>query len=508
MKTIRRYGNIVIFVCVILEMLIWPSFDNFIGCLMTIVSWVIFSKIGLNEQVIREHIFAWLVFLSMSLYRILPLIATMLEGHSIGYNFLVPLSTYCGETLLYLISALAFYLAVNYKKSLLNLKLILFHIGFYKRANSQTLWIMGLIGFFLKVYVTVRYVEYGNVIGKVLEGLTFFQYAPILLCFPALLDNNQSDKVIELKRTSILYIILLVVLSFATNSRLAMLQPIMTFFLLFLLSCLNCSKNILNINVKYIVGGILVVFWVIPIVNDISLAMLYNRQFRTKTNRNEIFMRTFETFCDKELMEQLRLLKEKKEIKATGDGNFKTWSETYVSNFALNRFCNLKITDNTLYHAKRVGYPNEKMYDAFWLDVAAVFPTPVIKFLGINYDKNVRFSRGDKLKALSANRHPSFSLLVTSHLADGLLVFGYWYFPIEFLLFYLRFLLLDTFLIRYKGKIFYSVFALITISSFLQMFMNASGGCDSLGYMLRDYWQDIILFMFGFTLLSKISLKL
>ena len=128
MKTIRRYGNIVIFVCVILEMLIWPSFDNFIGCLMTIVSWVIFSKIGLNEQVIREHIFAWLVFLSMSLYRILPLIATMLEGHSIGYNFVVPLSTYCGETLLYLISALAFYLAVNYKKSLLNLKLILFHL--------------------------------------------------------------------------------------------------------------------------------------------------------------------------------------------------------------------------------------------------------------------------------------------------------------------------------------------------------------------------------------------
>ena len=84
MEIIKRYGNIIIFVCIILEMLIWPSINNFFGCLMTAITWLIFSKIGLNEQIIREHIFAWLVFMTMSLYRIMPLILTMLEGHSIG----------------------------------------------------------------------------------------------------------------------------------------------------------------------------------------------------------------------------------------------------------------------------------------------------------------------------------------------------------------------------------------------------------------------------------------
>lgn len=505
METIKRYGNVIIFVCVVLEMLIWPSINNFFGCLMTIISWTIFSRIGLNEQVIREHTFVWLVFLSMSLYRILPLIATLLEGHSIGYNFLVPLSTYCGETLLYLISALAYYLAINRKRTLPNLKNILYKFGFYEPANNKTLWILGMVGFFFKIYTTINYIEYGNVLGKTLAGFAFLQYAPILLFFPNLMGNRQDNKVFVLNISCVIYILLLVFFSFATNQRMAMIEPIGTFALLLLLSYINSSKITRNaINRKLIIQGFIVVIFVVPIVNDISLAMLYNRQFRTNTNRKELLFKTLETLRDKERMEELRSLKEKIEKKELKSDMSKTWSETYVSNFALNRYCNLKITDNTLYHARKVGFPNEKMNDAFWLDVVSVFPTPVLRFFGINYDKSDGYSRGDRLKALSANRHPFFSLLVTSHLADGLLVFGYWYFLIEFILFYIRFLFLDTFLLKNNGEIHYSVFGLVTIFSFLAMFQHAGGGCDSLGYLLRWYWQDIILFLIGITLIKKI----
>ena len=110
----------------------------------------------------------------MSLYRILPLIATMLEGHSIGYNFILPISTYCGETLLYLISTIAFYLAVKHKNTLLFLKKILFKCGFYAPTNNKELWIIGLIGLAIKIYTTVNYIDYGNVIGKILIGFSFF----------------------------------------------------------------------------------------------------------------------------------------------------------------------------------------------------------------------------------------------------------------------------------------------------------------------------------------------
>lgn len=505
MGTIKRYGNIIVFICIIIELLIWPSINNFFGCLMTAISWFVFSNIGLNERAIREHTFAWLVFVSMSLYRILPLIATMLEGHSIGYNFVVPLITYCGETLLYLISAMAFYLAINTKNSLLLLKKILFQCGFYERVSNKTLWILGVCGLIGKIYVTINHIEYGNVIGKTIVGFTFFQYAPILICFPKLIGDINSDKIFVFNKKSIIYLILLVILSFATNSREAMLEPIGTFVLLLFLSYLNSSISLRrSLNKGYIIVGVLVSLFIIPILNDISLAMIYNRQFRTNTNRAEIFIRTIETLQDKEKIAELRFLKEKNDHKAAKNESSRTWSETYVSNFALNRYCNLKVADNTLYHAQKVGFANKQMFDDFWLEIVALLPTPILKFINVNYDKNNRYSRGDKLKALSTNRHPFASFLVTSHLADGLLTFGYWYFPIEFFLFYIRFLFLDTFILNNKGKIYYSVFALISIFTFFAMFRHGPGGGDSLSYILREYWQDVILFIVGFSLLKKI----
>lgn len=509
MDTIKRYGNIIVLTCIILEILIWPSIYNLFGCIMTVVSWYVFSLIGLNERVIREHIFAWLVFLSMSLYRILPLIATLIEGHSIGYNFVVPLNTYCGETLLYLISALAFYMAINYKRPMTLLKRVLLHLNFYKRVNGKLLWILGAFGLICKFYITIKHIEYGDVIGKSIVGFTFFQYAPILICFPILMGIKNSDKIFVINKYCILYTIFLIVFSFATNSREAMLEPIGTFVLLFFLSYVNSPKSLRNIiNKGYMVVGISIVIIVIPILSDMSLAMIYNRQFRKDTNRSELFIKTFDTFRDPQKMEELRTLKDKMDAKALKTEGSRFWSESYVSNFALNRYCNLKVTDNTLYHAKKVGFPNKYMFDDFWTEIVAMLPTPILKFFKIEYDKTLRYSRGDKLKALSSNRHPFASYIVTSHLADGLLTFGYWYFPIEFLLFFIRFLFLDTFILKYKENIFYSIFGLITIFTYLAMFRNAGGCCDSLSYIVRGYWQNVVLFIIGFTLLKKMFCRL
>ena len=510
MAEIKRYGNIIIFACIILEMLIWPSINNFFGCVMTAISWLIFSKLGLNEQVIREHTFAWLVFLSMSLYRILPLIATIMEGHSIGYNFVLPLSTYCGEIFLYLISALAFYLAINCKKVLLALKRILYHYKFYDSADKTTLWVLGIFGVIIEIYRNVNYIGFGDVLGKTLIGLKFFQFAPILIFFPRLMGDNKCNKIIAFNKTCVIYLILLILLSFVRNSRGALFEPIGTFVLLFFLSYINSSKKIrYSIKKGYVIVGVLATLFVIPLLSDVSLAMLYNRQFRNDTKRTELFIRTINTLRDKNKMEELRFFYEKEEFNTINYDNrvYKTWSETYVSNFALNRYCNLKVTDNTLYHAKKVGFANEYMFDDFCLELAALLPTPILNFFEIDYDKNVRYSRGDKLKALSANRHPHASYLVISHLADGLLTFGYWYFPIEFILFFIRFLFLDTFLLQSKGKVNYSIYGLITIFTFLAMFRHAGGCCDSLSYLLRGYWQGVLLFILGFTLLKKLSFK-
>ena len=493
-------------------MCIWPSLDNLAGCMMTGICWYLFSRIGLDEIIIREHTFAWLVFLSMSLYRILPLIATMLEFHSIGYNFVVPLDTYCGETVLYLISALAFYLAINTKDSLIWLKKVLFKCGFYARTSSNILWALGIFGLLIRLYLMSYRVEFGDVIGKTLSGFTFFQYAPLLLFFPSLYKSRIYNEVLTYNRNALLYFILLIILSFATNSRYAIIEPLGTFALLFMLSYIQVPSNQHKQSSKgYVISGCILVIFIVPFISDVSLAMLANRGIRGKVDKIELFKRTIDTYLDDRKMNNLRQLKDIKDKKDRDEAisltsNSPKWSEIYVRNFALNRYCNLKVTDNTLYHAEKVGFANPRMQEKFWTDIITLLPTPILNFLGFHYDKKENsYSRGDLLKALSENRSPFGSFLITSHLADGLAVFGYFYFPLEFILFFLRFLFLDTFLLKFNGRVYYSIFGLVTIFSFLAMFRNAGGGCDSLGYLLRGYWQDTILFLIGFFILRRFA---
>lgn len=503
-EKIKKWGNAIIWIAIIIEMIVWPSLENLIGCGMTLVCWSVFCVIGLNEKTIKEHIFGWLVFFSMSLYRVLPLLATMLERHSIGYNFRNPIETYLGETLLYLVSALAFNAAIRKRYSLIKLKELFSKLGFYARASNKTIWFLGLFGLTVKFYLMYSNVQIGDIIGKTLVGFSFFQYAPLLLFFPSLYSNNSALGIIVKSKEGLIYFIFIIILAFATNSRYAILEPFGTFVLLFLLSYIQFPREKRSrINKQSILLGVFAIMFIVPFLSDVSLAMLANRGIRNDVSKLELLSSTMNTYMDREKMEQLRKLKEAEGLEAAG-GYSEDWSEIYVSNFALNRYCNMRVSDNTLFHAKKVGFANEKMNDDFWNEIVALCPMPILKLFGISYNKTERFSRGDKLKAMSMGSSPFASYLVTSHLADGLVTFGYSYFIIEGFLFYLRFLFLDTFLIRRKNKIVYSVFGLITIFSFLAMFRNAGGACDSLSYLLRGYWQDVILFLISFSFLRKV----
>lgn len=67
MLQIKKWGHCIILIAIAVELILWPSLENLIGCGMTLICWIIFSKIGLNETTIKEHIFSWLVFLSIEL---------------------------------------------------------------------------------------------------------------------------------------------------------------------------------------------------------------------------------------------------------------------------------------------------------------------------------------------------------------------------------------------------------------------------------------------------------
>lgn len=67
---------------------------------MSIFSWWIFTNLFLKRDVILSHPFSWMFYLSMVLYRYLPLIATFFDGKPITYGFENPYYTIFGEMLL------------------------------------------------------------------------------------------------------------------------------------------------------------------------------------------------------------------------------------------------------------------------------------------------------------------------------------------------------------------------------------------------------------------------
>lgn len=144
------------------------------------------------------------------------------------------------------------------------------------------------------------------------------------------------------------------------------------------------------------------------------------------------------------------------------------WDEKYVSNSFLNRFCNLRVSDQTLIRAKEIGYNNPVMFNFFIINSYTFLPTPILKLIGININKsNYSYSRGDLLYSLSSNKPILESHVITSYLGDGLATFGYYYYIIQFILWYLLFKLVDTLILRNNdGHVYYSIYGLCSVFIF------------------------------------------
>lgn len=502
-KKTRIWGDWLLALFCILEMLFYFNLWNVMGCIMTIISWLIFSRIFLKREIIVLHPFSFLTFLSMSLYRILPLFATLLEGKPISYKFENAIETFTLESCLYLVSALAFYLIIKQKPKNNFVQHFLLKLHFYTPPTPRILWILGGIGIIIKlIFASIGKIETGDIIGKFFITFTFFQYAPLILLFPNLYSST-STQVFQKNKKVFFHVFFLIILSFVGNSREALLEPIGTLILLYTLAIFKSPQTKKIISKKIIIGGLITAVFIFPVLTDISDAMLINRNIRSEVSSSELFFKTLDTFLDKEKLAQER--KNREDSKPVITNYQEGWTEEYLNNFAFNRYCNMRISDITLYHAHRTGYNNEKMQDDWKEQILRTFPSPILKIFGVNIDKSYIFSRGDLLLATSTNTtiYPGFR--VTSHIADGLATFGYFYFLIQFILFFLQFKLLDCYLFYHKGNVIYSVYSLICIFDFLARFRNANGCIGEVGFIMRGFIQSCLIFILTYALIYKIA---
>lgn len=488
LRQLKRVLEVILILAVVGEIILFPTLPNFYGCVMAVIGYWVFSFF-LKEKYIRQFPFTFFIYLSMFMYRFLPLVATLAEGKPITFGFERPYETFLYEIILFLFSSLAFYLACekplrNPKNNIIQKALYQFH---FFQITPAILWGMGLLGLLTRLYnFGAGDVEYGDVGGKFLEGLTYLMYAPICLIFPSLLGLKYSDK-----KSVWVYVSCIFIINIASNSRQSIITPIATIVLLFFVYVIlnNIKLTKYFSPAKWVFMGLILVF-VLNLLTNVSLAMLHTRKVRTDLDKLELFEKTIETVQDETLMNRLKIAKDKAD-----ENQFITyiqgWTEQYVDNFMLARYANMRITDETLYYAEKKGYANRQMQEVFKQNLWALLPTPVMRFFGVYLDKNkLEFSRGDLLYGSGFGGYR-----VTSHVGDGLATFGYWYFPIQFIVSFIVFKLVNSLVYYTRSGVLYSPYAVMGVFGFLGMFRNANGVTGDLGYIIRGFLQDIITYL-------------
>ncbi len=486
LRQLKNGLGLLLFLAVVGELIFFPSLANLYGCFMAVIAYAVFM-LFLKEKYIRIYPFAFIMYLSMFMYRFLPLIATMVEGKPISYGFERPFETFIYEIILFLVSSLAFYLACRTTKRTENnlFQKVLYRAKFFE-ITPAIIWGMGVVGFIIRLYnFSAGDVEYGDVGGKFFSGLDHLMYAPLLLIFPSLLNLNYSKNKIVWGYASLIFMI-----NIASNSRQSIIAPIAVIALLFFLFIVVNNIRITKIisPLKLVVLSFFFIL-VINLLSDLSLAMLYTRAVRSEVNKLELFEKTIDLVKNRELINRLR---EAKDNKNKGLISYQEgWTEDYLDNFMLARYANMRISDETLYYAEKKGYANRQMQKNFMSKLKAILPTPVLSFFNEHLDKNdLEYSRGDILYGSGFGGYR-----VTSHLGDGLATFSYWYFPIQLLVFFLMFKLFNSYIYFRKLVPLYSPYGLMSIFMVLGKFRNAQGIAGDITFILRGYLQGIVTYL-------------
>lgn len=493
----------------VLEILAFPSLANLFGCIMMLVSCWMYAKVIEHINYIIKAPFSFFMLTSMFMFHYLPVPATLLSLRPVSFGMAYPIETFVLETGMFALGCLAFLLTAPKALKIGILKSSLTHCGFYDPFSEKTVWMMGFIGLAIRVISLARgSASTGDVIGKMMNVLFYYMYTPVVLFFPGLY-KKETDEPVNLKQKKVwIYFAVATVISFATNSRNKVIAPFCILVLLWALTIIKCNVSIKGLFTpkKIFLVTVSLVF-LMTLFETISQAMLLNRSIRGELNFTELISATVDSIFSDDRNQKWSQYSESIGDKA-GEYSYR-WTEEYVKNTWLNRFCNIRISDETLYLGKRLGIEGRKeMRKDFFDRILAVIPQPVLQSIAPKFNKERYYNaRGDALYIYAGVGSTSNwgEFRVTSNLGDGLATFDIFYFPLQFLSWCIIMTLLNTFSRQKNGEIRYSLYGLLAVYTSMMKFVNGNGMLDDILYMIRGYWQEVVLFVFVFLLSRFLS---
>ena len=431
------------------------------------------------------------VLMAVSANSIVPMLGTLLEGHSLTYTLKSPVETYAHRLLFAfsIIGAHHFALRSSWAKSPLGRILKRIHVR--DLIPPEKLWIVGGIGF---LTLFLRW-SIGGVLPvpvlKFLEGCNFLPYAIFILLVPPYLSRT-------MRRPLWVLGILLAYIAFVAvgvTSRMALVGPIAAIAFGWLVALL---AGYAHVNLRLLKRGLIALPLILLVMgqfNDFSDAILIERAYRNERSWGENLSATWSTFRDKEKLDRHTLAKEKN----AQSENRIVWRENYIRNPFLSRFTTIKFDDNILRDLDRLSSESiRKIRQVTWQKIVALVPSPALSFIhpGFNKEEVNSFSMGDFI-ALQQGSATHTSFLTGSMVAHSYIFFG-WAYPFAlFGLYSVLFILYQT----GGAGVACSKQVAMPISTFalllpFQLFLslNFEGWHLIAGGLLRGFWQLILIY--------------
>ena len=496
---LKRLLGIITLIAICGEVLLFPSLDNLLGCSMMLIVYLIYNSF-VKDRIIVDHPFSFFMYTVAFLYRYLPVPCTLLELKPVSYGMEMAFTTFTLETFAFIVITVAFDLSIRIKIDRGILPKIFRTFGVYGEISDGVIWMFGIVGALAKIIYLFQFGvgKTGTIMdtsARMLTSLEVFEYAPLILFFPCLYRGGERY---NFKKKSVwIYVLVMCVINLANNSRGSIVQYFVAALFFWFIAIIRNGVSVKSLfTPKRMLSYLLILIVAGNLLTVVSDAMLLVRSVRGNYSASELIQLTARSMFYADEVENI-VTKEKKD---TSLSYLYGWTEDYVDNFILNRFCNIRITDETLYYGTYITR-NEKqlMQENFKDKLISLVPSSIQSFLGVSFDKTASsFSRGDYLYYLSGygNKYSLGGQRVTSNVGDGMATWGVFYFLIELVCSFLIMKVSDLFVYvnRYGEKV-YSLLGLLLLWSFTQIFCNNSGVLSIFNFLLRGFWENILMYM-------------
>lgn len=492
--TIKSWIWSILLISCFAEILFFPQIENLLGCFVLIYGQILVSKFVATSDNFKKYPLATLpvVFYGF-FYYFLALPITLIEGKPLTFNFEVPYLTWGNHFISITVIVIAYKISIKLYRQKNMLTYIWKRIGYFSVPSETIIWALGFLGLIAFIYNMTIFrfkgdvQSTGNSISIIIDCLQAFAICPICLYFKQLYGDTSSSS--ATKKFVKFYIVLFAIIGVATTRRGPIFSAFLSIAIAYIyLIIINNKKILTKRNIFLILLGL---YLVTGPIADLAAAMIINRQLQGQTSVEKTFNSVWKTYNDKELLHNS--YQAVSAFEDNGGDNSAGWSEYYIDNIFLDRFCNLRVIDATLYNAKKAGFNNKRGHEYFkeyWINQ---LPSPIADALDLK--KTVHYTVTDEmLNQNFKNRYSNFGNKVGGETGIGLYLLGYNYYLLAFIIYLTFFYVMNTFCIYKDNSIIFPLPVVMAFMSYCTVFNNANGIFTVMDAFTRPKLNSILIY--------------